>query len=152
MNLSCHARNDILVVTITGHITDMQKLTKEFFDLIATQPYEKILVDVTKMTRRPSFAETYFAAQQSRAFMPGRITAVAQNKEHSDYAHFHELVFKNVGYRTLEYFYDYDEAMQWLEEYPMVPEKMGMRDMATRSDAIASSIHSCPEIPIPPKH
>lgn len=117
MEAFSHTTEDILIVTFMGKIlSDGELVIERYFEIVQSSALQKILLDLRRLAGRLSYADTYFMAHRLPSFLSyERTVAIVDLKQNKDYAAFHKLVLKNVGFRNLEHFYDYDEALGWLK-------------------------------------
>ena len=110
-----HSHDDILIISVSGVLTDVLDMSRQLLHRVKENKRNKVLLDMRTLEGRPSISETYFLAQKVGPSLDNTVTtAIVEKREHIDFAHFHRLALRNVGYRNLKYFFDYDHALEWL--------------------------------------
>ncbi len=107
----------ILIVVWKGQISekDAPKAVQQFVEILAQSDAKKVLCDTRELQDRLSYAGTYFLARDNPVFPYKTRTAILDRPENAQYAEFHQTTYANVGI-NFRYFYNYQEAMDWLSE------------------------------------
>jgi hypothetical protein len=110
--------NGILIITLSGEYRkdEAVALSEQVLQHANGAGRMPVLVDARLLKGRMEFGSLYFHVGQLAEKSPrlANRAAVVELKENSHYADFHETISANVGV-AIKYFFDYDEAIAWLQ-------------------------------------
>jgi hypothetical protein len=111
---------DILILATHGRLTkkNARAMMGDVMKMLTETPTSKMLYDIRQLEGRLSFGSTYFLLGDLPSQRPRNIkVAIVVTETYRKHDEFFRTTAANAGV-FFRLFYDYDEALKWLEEAP----------------------------------